>query len=279
MAHNEALFLPIWTAYYANQVGAENLFIIDHGSDDGSTDALPYGVNLTTLPRPAAGFDEYDRTAIVSHMVRLLLIAYEVVIFGDSDELIIGDPDQWSGLAAFCTSAPDIVSPVGLNVFQNTRLEPAFDRKRPIFAQRRFCQFKSDFCKPVVLKRPVTWAPGFHACDAPAHQAADLFLFHMKSIDTGESLARLARTRSMHWAASTLRDGLGHHQRADDDFHLQDSFAGPLLALAAAPDAAFDFTADLARRAAGMTLANGFYTHAAFAGAVATIPARFAGLC
>ena len=36
MTINETTFLPIWLHYYASQLGYENLYIIDHRSNDTS---------------------------------------------------------------------------------------------------------------------------------------------------------------------------------------------------------------------------------------------------
>jgi hypothetical protein len=35
MVFNEPVFLPIWLAYYGVELGYENLFVIDDGSNDG----------------------------------------------------------------------------------------------------------------------------------------------------------------------------------------------------------------------------------------------------
>ena len=40
MAYNEPVWAAVWARFYARQVGAENCFLLDHGSDDGSTEKL-----------------------------------------------------------------------------------------------------------------------------------------------------------------------------------------------------------------------------------------------
>ncbi|MGH8164828.1 MAG: hypothetical protein ACREP1_10905, partial [Rhodanobacteraceae bacterium] len=60
--------------------------------------------------------------------------------------------------------------------------------------------------------RRIAWAPGFHcAPDAPVVFDA-LYLFHLRYVDLGRGLARLARTRAMPWADAAA----GAHQRVDD---------------------------------------------------------------
>ncbi len=41
MCYNEPDFLPIWLDYYRRQVPVEHLYVVDHGSDDGSTSVIP----------------------------------------------------------------------------------------------------------------------------------------------------------------------------------------------------------------------------------------------
>jgi hypothetical protein len=49
MAYNEAVFLPVWRRHYGAAVGEHNLFVLDHGSNDGSTDRLG-AVNRVRVP-------------------------------------------------------------------------------------------------------------------------------------------------------------------------------------------------------------------------------------
>jgi hypothetical protein len=66
-------------------------------------------------------------------------------------------------------------------------------------------------CKPVLIRRPVNWAPGFHNIDAPP-RFDELFLFHLRYADLESGLARLARTRAQAWISPEA----GSHQRMED---------------------------------------------------------------
>src|SRR3954471_23135236 len=99
MAYNE----PVWARFYAAQVGAENCFLLDHGSDDGSTDSL--GITVERLERPA-GLDEVARAATVTARAEDLLGSYDAVVHTDVDELVLADPARYPDLVAFAEHVP-----------------------------------------------------------------------------------------------------------------------------------------------------------------------------
>jgi hypothetical protein len=67
-------------------------------------------------------------------------------------------------------------------------------------------------CKPLLIRRPVTWAAGSHSADAPT-VFDHLYLFHLRWFDLPQATARLQKTRVMPWA----RTDSGHYQRMTDD--------------------------------------------------------------
>ncbi len=208
MAYNEALFLPIWVRHYAGQLGGGNCTIIDHGSDDGSTDAA--GVNVLRLPR--SPHDDERRARFVGGVVAALLEYYDWVIVTDVDELLVADPARFASLSAFCAEAGgDVVTAIGLDVQHVPALEAGFDARRRVGEQRGWARFTSAMCKPALTRRAIQWTPGFHSADA-ALRFSHLYLFHLRWFDRAAGLARLAKTRSMAWVES----GAGAHQRVDD---------------------------------------------------------------
>jgi hypothetical protein len=197
MVYNEPDYLPIWLRYYSGQVGAGNCFVIDHGTDDGSTNNLP-GVNLTQLPR--SPFDDTKRAGLVSTFVASLLQTYDAVIHTDVDEIVFADPRLHPSLASFCAANHlNVVTAHGFEIYQLRGSESAFDPARPVLAQRRWAGFSAAMCKPVLVRKPVTWAPGFH-CTADPITVSHLYLFHLRWFDFAIALRRLARTRAQPWA-------------------------------------------------------------------------------
>ncbi|MEH3064432.1 MAG: glycosyltransferase family 2 protein [Methylobacterium radiotolerans] len=81
MAYNEKTMLPLWLKHYERQVGAENCYILDHGSDDGSTTGLR--ANVVRLPR--LPLNEWERAHTVRDFCASLFIGFKYVLYADSD--------------------------------------------------------------------------------------------------------------------------------------------------------------------------------------------------
>lgn len=200
MSYNEPVWAQVWARHYAGQVGAENCFLMDHGSDDGSADGLK--INVERLARSA--LDEEVRVAQVSARVAALLETYDAVVHTDVDELVIADPRRFSNLRSFAANRPaEVVTAVGLDVQHLATEEAALDLGRPIGRQRGWVRFSAAMCKPVFVCRAVRWVPGFHLCDA-AVQTGELFLFHLRYADLELGLRRLERTRGQAFASADI---------------------------------------------------------------------------
>ena len=210
MMHNEPVWARVWVRHYAREVGAENCLVLDHGSTDGSTEGL--GVHVERVRRRA--LDEDARAALVSNVVRELLRGYDAVVHSDADELVIADPARFPDLRAYAAEAPEVATAMGVDLQHLPDEEGVLRPGEPLGAQRRWVRFSAAMCKPVLVRRPVRWRPGFHSCDAaPAFGA--LFLIHLRFADLGAGLARLSRTRAQLFARA---DTNPHQRVADAEF-------------------------------------------------------------
>lgn len=228
MSFNEPVWARAWARHYARELGAEHCTLLDHGSDDGSAAGLP--VRVRRLPRTA--LDEGWRAAVIAEEVRALLRRYDAVIHTDVDELLVADPFHYTGLLDFADAVPEpVVTAVGLDLHHLPGEEAALDLSRPVGAQREWVRFSAAMCKPVLVRRAVEWAPGFHCCDAPL-VLDRLYLLHMRYADLDAGLRRLARTRALAVAGSVVE-----HQRVPDQ-----AFAGMMRDIAGLPrrEAALD---------------------------------------
>lgn len=277
MVYNERARLPRWLGHYRAHCPHAHLFVLDHGSDDGSTARLD-GVSVVRLPRTP--FDEAERARLVADFQRTLLRDYGVAIFTDCDEMLLADPRVHGSLDDFLAAVPGpAIAPVGMHVLHLLDREAPLDPARPVLGQRRFAEFGSGMCKASIGRVPLTWDLGFHAVDVRPAYRADLFQLHLGAMDRTQTLARLAMTRTMQWSAVSLDKGIGFHQRLSDDDYLRRSFLRPLARIRQEGVQAWDFTADLARLEASLTKTGGFWGPSPhFWGRIAEIPAEFFGL-
>jgi hypothetical protein len=193
MTYNEPDFVPIWTRHYARHVGAENCYVLDHGSDDGSTEGLG-DINVMRLPR--SPFNEPSRRRFVNAFCAGLLEYYDFVLHVDIDEIVLPDPRHHATLADYCAEPRgEVTNAIGLNVQHVPSQEPPLDLARPVSTQRRHVWLSSTMCKPLLIRQKVTWSVGGHCCEYPV-RFDGLFMFHLRWFDRGLGLRRLAKTRA-----------------------------------------------------------------------------------
>ncbi len=212
MVYNEPVFLPVWLRHYAAAAGAQNCFVLDHGTTDGSTaPALLRQASVLRIPRSPQ--NDAVRCGFVSDFCAALLSWYDAVIYVDVDELLVADPAAHGSLADLAATLRDdaVVTALGFDVIHVPDLEASLDWMQPIARQRDWLRFSSAMCKPVIVRRRVAWAPGFHCIDAPP-RFGRLFLLHLRYADLRSGLARLSRTRNQAW----ITPQAGSHQRMPD---------------------------------------------------------------
>jgi Glycosyl transferase family 2 len=195
--YNEAFNLPTWLKYYGSQVGLENCIVVDHGSDDGSTSNLGR-VGVINMPREK--FNDGIRAQFISNLATSMLRLYDAVLYSDCDEILVPDPGKYSSLLDFCARmTTPAATAIGLNVVHRLDLEGPIRVDAPILQQRRHVRFVSPMCKTLIVRKAVSWGGGFHSCSHPP-AFSDLYLFHLRWLDLGESLKRLAITRQVQFA-------------------------------------------------------------------------------
>ena len=180
---DEARMLPLWLRYYGDQLGTENLYVVDDNSVDGSTDDLP--CDVLRIPPVRGGKFESTRMGVLGGLGRALLAAYDVVVFTDVDEFVVPDPAAYGGLLEFLAAHPDLdaIGAMGLNVVHDVAHEAALDLERPILGQRRLAKFLPVMCKPSIKQVPAPWYAASHGLRAPYAVHPELWMFHMKFAD------------------------------------------------------------------------------------------------
>src|SRR5579862_277055 len=245
MVYNEGVNLPIWLRHYRRVAPNATLFVIDHSSDDGSTDNLH---DVTRIPLPRDQFDERDRTFLVNSLQQGFLRYFKTVIYTDCDELIVPDPTKSPTLEAYLSGKRySYASPVGINVIHIVEAEPPIDFSKPLLRQRRYGQFHSHMCKPVVTRVPLIWEAGFHACNQRYYVDKDLYLFHIKQIDRDEALRRQHIARDVPWSKAAIDANHSAHHRYDDERFIREFFLDPANELRQQGGREFVFESEIAR--------------------------------
>jgi tetratricopeptide (TPR) repeat protein len=212
MVYNESDFLPIWLRHYSRAVGAENCFILDHGSDDDSTANLA-PVNVIRVPR--SPHDNQRRAAAMSDLASSLLRWYDFVAYTDADEMLVAHPGRFESLRHFCARmTAGTTTAFGLNVLHRLEKDGPLDPAAAISLQRGWAFPLSSMAKPILTSEPVRWVPGFHSYNGPP-RFDGLFNFHLAYADRSLALRRQAKRR-----ASPIKvkpnDPVHHHLASDE---------------------------------------------------------------
>jgi hypothetical protein len=198
MTRDEDVFLAVWHRYYAGLFGPENLFIVDHNSS-ASPPARVLGADLNVFripfdsPSRVAADDQFafdrERFGFVSNLIAALLTYYDTVIFNDTDEVFVADPELYPNLAAYLAANDDeVIAGIGLEILHDPAEEPPFDPVGPVLAQRRNFVYRFHHSKPHILSRPCQI--GGHGSRRPFRLDPDLYLMHLKFVDWDRSLER-----------------------------------------------------------------------------------------
>lgn len=270
--YNESVNLPIWLRYYGGIFGQRNLFIIDHGSTDGSVESIG---DASKICLPREELNEHKRCVFVASFTKGLLDYFQTVVYTDCDEMLVPNLAKYGDLSEYIDqNSFSYTAGVGLNLHHIVNLEPPLDLSLPILAQRRFARFAAAMCKPLITRTPLIWATGFHSSDKPVQIDPDLFLIHIKAMDFNFALNRQKLTREMAWAEESLRAGHGAHARYDDDRYTREFFLDPQN-LVTNPDHGiqpFEFSMEIDRMKAETVLRQGIYCAPQFSGKMVEIP-------
>ena len=271
--YNETFSLPLWIRYFGAQFGRENLFVVDLGTNDGSTNDLGI-VNKIAMPRD--DLDEYTRTNFINCLQQGLLNYYDTVVYSDADELVVPDPELYPNLRVYLEQRTfDYASCVGLNIVHMLNLEEPIDLTRPILQQRRFAKFQSATCKSCVSRVPMNWSPGFHCGDKPPKIDPALFLFHTKWMDYTLAMQRQKVSREATYSMRTLAQGMRAHSRYDHDRFVREGFFDPINEMIHRGLAEFDFSVEIEAITANTAAASGVHFIPMNISKLVAIPERF----
>lgn len=160
----DAFFLKRWIDYYAPQLGAENLFVIDFSKADSP---MTLDGPISYIRVPGNGEQVAERAKFIQGFRRSLLKYYGSGFACDPDEFIVADPRKYKNLKEFARLA-DTGSTrcLGLELIHVREREPDFRSYLPILAQRRYAVFRPWLCKQAFTR--VSDGGGFSLLDKKA---------------------------------------------------------------------------------------------------------------
>lgn len=223
---NEDVFLPLWRRYYGGHFGFSNLFVIDDGSTDGSTNGL---ASTQVLVRPQGPFDERERARAISALLEALLEFYDWVIYTDVDEFLILDPLLKMDFASYLDRVEwSHLNAVGINVLHNIFWEKQYDPKTPVFHQRSFGKLDRAYFKQLVHREPVIFEPGFHFSNHTRNISPGLYLVHLARFDKENTGRRWLVRNRIAWSEDAVRNGHSVQFRVPADKYVSDVYNVPV---------------------------------------------------
>ncbi|MGB0777422.1 MAG: glycosyltransferase family 2 protein [Flavobacteriaceae bacterium] len=193
MARNDDFFIPKWVAYYGDQFGKANLYLILDGLDQIKPEDQE--INCIRVPHKKLSRAKGDknRAAIVSNLAKALFKRYKRVIACDIDEFLVLDPKNKNSLYNYLIQSHSgtSISAQGIDVGQHINLEKEISVEQPFLAQRNYGLVSSRYTKPVVALKPIQWGSGFHRVKGKNfHIDQNLFLFHFGMVDFERSTGK-----------------------------------------------------------------------------------------
>jgi hypothetical protein len=214
IVRDEPVFFPIWLRYYSQFFEAGDIYVLDHGTSDGST--AREGFIRVPLTHDTVDHAWMART-IGEHQARLL-DDYDVVLVTDVDEIVAPAPDFGTLGDYIDRFEESFVNCLGYELLHLADREGPYDPARKVLRQRGHWFANDLYDKPALTTRPLRWRPGLHrTMDGSMRPDPDLYLIHLHRMDYEVCLARHRYRQARAWNERDLELGWARHNRIADD--------------------------------------------------------------
>lgn len=168
---NESLFLPIWLKYYSWHFDMKDILVLDHESDDGSTEGLDCNVQRV-VDEKGRRFDHRWLARTVIAKQKELLARYETVLFTEVDEIVF--PRQGSLAAYVASFQKPSIRCTGYELQHSPEKgEVPYDPGSLILDQRRYWWRRGIYDKPLLTSVPLKYYLGFHSARENSNPGID----------------------------------------------------------------------------------------------------------
>lgn len=215
MVRDEAEFLPIWLDYYSRFFHSEDIYVLDHDTQDGSTS----GTGFNRIPVTHPTYDTKWMAEQFHGFQSELFQRYDVVVTVDVDEIIVPDPDSATpDLGVYLDRIDEeFVNCIGYEILHRPDLEPPIDMDRPLLAQRGWWFRSPLYDKPAIATEPIERGLGNHRrADGENNFDPDLRMIHLHRLDFERCLARHQRRASFRQADNDVAAGRGVQNQSGD---------------------------------------------------------------
>jgi len=232
---NEKYFLPIWYRYYSRYFPKQDIYILDHQSNDGST--INIDCNVHVVKNDQAFDAAWLRDTVINFQKRLLQ-DYEYVVFAEADEIIVtlenSSNDLYEHIINMKKLGRNFDVATGYEMMHDTVYEKPYDFNNPILDQRKNWYREAAYDKTLISSVPIEWGIGFH--DTQYRKQADwvngenlidpndnLILIHLHKFDYPIYMKRKINMKSFNMA-NPMFDNEGFQQRFTDLKDMRDFF-------------------------------------------------------
>ena len=212
---NESYFLPIWINHYKKYFNVDDIYILDHESNDGSTSNLD--VNVVHIFNDLA-FDHQWLIDTVQGMQKTLLNDYDCVLFAESDELIYTlEKPLNEVILDFINDENSLYqTATGRELIQDLENEKPLEDNDNIFEFRSLWFDDPQYHKTLLSKIPLEWIWGFHKIKkGEIDKKYGLWLCHLHRCDFNKMLKR-HEERAKKWKLKDDGEDAGFQHRIGD---------------------------------------------------------------
>jgi hypothetical protein len=214
MVHNEPVFLPIWLRYHSRFFGADDIYVLDHDTSNGSTERDGF----VRIPVSHESVDHTWMVRTIEAHQRELLDRYDVVLVTDVDEIVAPRPERGTLADYIDRLDEEFVNCLGYEIIHLVDREGPFDPSRAVLDQRGYWFPNHAYSKPALAMKPVRWVPGFHTReDGRTQLDPDLCLIHLHRMDYEICLARHRYRRGRRWNERDLAERWARHNLIVDE--------------------------------------------------------------